>query len=73
MVKTFDARDGVRKAIRRSGMKQVVVAERSGLTEQQLCDIVNKRRRLDANELIAICSVIGVTPNDLFAESQDVT
>lgn len=63
----MDVRDGVRRAISDSGMKQNVVALRAGLTEQQLCDIVNKRRRLDANEMFAICDVLGVTPNDLVA------
>ena len=62
----LDARDGVRRAIRESGMKQSVVAARAGLTEQQLCDIVNKRRKLEANEMFAICVVVGTTPNDLF-------
>lgn len=70
MVSSLDARDGIRRAIRDSGMKQIVVAERAGLTEQQLCDIVKKRRKMDANELLAICSVLGVTPNDVFEDSR---
>lgn len=66
----IDARDGVRRAIREIGLKQVVVAKKAGLSEQQLCDIVNKRRRLDANEMFALCIAIGVTPNDLFADNR---
>lgn len=65
-----DARDGVREAIARSGMKQIAVAERVGLTERQLCDIVKKRRRLEANEMLKICEVTRITPNDLFALAQ---
>lgn len=62
----LDARDGIRRAIQNSGLKQIIVAQRAGLSEQQLCDIVNKRRKLDANEMFAICEVVGTTPNDLF-------
>ena len=46
-----DARDGVADVIKNRGFKQAVVASKSGLTEQQLSDIICKRRRLDANEI----------------------
>lgn len=62
----IDARDGIKNVIKKSGIKQVVIAERANLTPMQLSDIVNKRRRLDANELFDICRALGVTPNDLF-------
>ena len=61
-----DARDGVRIAIQKSGFKKKFIAENSGLTEQQLCDIIKKRRKLEANEMLAVCTVIGITPNELF-------
>ena len=64
----LDARDGVLRVIRHAGMKQKIVAERAGLTEQQLSDVVNKRRKLDANALFSICEALGVTPNDVLAE-----
>lgn len=67
----LDARDGIRRAIRDSGMKQVVVAERAGLTEQQLCDIVKKRRRMDANELFKLCTVLNIPPDVVFKDVQD--
>lgn len=62
----MDARDGVRWLIQQSGMKQRAVAEKAGLTEQQMCDILNRRRKLDANELFAICKAVGVTPDAVF-------
>lgn len=64
-----DVRDGLRVCIERSGFKQLAIAERVGMTDQQICDIVNKRRRLDANELFNICRVIGATPNEVYAAS----
>lgn len=66
MVDTMDARDKIRLAVRASGMKQAAVAQRAGLTQQQLCGIVNKRRKMDADELFAICAVLGIAPGDVF-------
>ena len=66
----MDARNGVRWLIQHSGMKQRAVAEKAGLTEQKMCDIVNKRRKLDANELFAICKAVGVTPDAVFEYCQ---
>jgi len=64
-----DVRDCLEPAIKSSGMKKLVVAERAGLTQQQLCDIVGKRRKLDSNELMSICEAIGMTPNELVGYS----
>ena len=63
-----DARDGVAAVIRGRGFKQSVVASKSGITEQQLSDIICKRRKLDANEMFRICKATGITPNDLFVD-----
>lgn len=61
-----DARDGIAEEIKRRGYKQSAIAIKAGLTEQQLSDIVNKRRRLNANEMFSICKAMGITPNVLF-------
>lgn len=61
----LDVRDSLDVMIRQSGMKKVVIAERAGMTAQQLTDITQKRRKLEANEMINICKVLGRTPNDL--------
>lgn len=64
-----DVRDSLRRIIEQSGMKQSVVASRSHLSPQQLCDITRKRRRLDANELMQLCTALNISPNDLLAIS----
>lgn len=61
----IDVRDCLKPAIEDTGFKQVAVAEKANLSVQQLSDIVNKRRRLDANEMISICNAIGITPDEL--------
>lgn len=63
----IDVRDCLKKAIEYSGLKQMAIAERAGLTDQMLSDIVNKRRKLDANEFITVCKIINTTPNEILA------
>lgn len=61
----FDIRECLKPAIKDSGYQQSAVAAKCGFTSQQLSDIINRRRRLDANELIKICREIGITPDQL--------
>ena len=56
----IDARDGLATLISESGYYQKYIAHQVGLTEQQLTDILKKRRKLDANEMFAFCQVLGV-------------
>ena len=61
----MDVRGGVKNAIEDLGYKQVSVAEKIGMSEQQISDIVNKRRKLDANEMIDLCNAMNITPDKL--------
>lgn len=65
----MDVRDYIKPAIEKSGLKQFVVAERMGLTPQQLTDIIGKRRRFEANELVTFCQVVDIAPNELIERS----
>lgn len=67
-----DARDTLAKYISESGYYQKYIAHQVGLTEQQLTDIMKKRRKLEANELFDICDVLGITPNDLYKARKKV-
>ena len=60
-----DVRDYIEPSIQRSGMKKKAVASKAGITDQQLSDIIAKRRRLDANEFVNICFAIHMKPNDV--------
>ena len=51
--------------IKEKGLKQTFVAEKSGLTRQQLNDICRERRSVSAVECFRICTVIGTDVNDL--------
>ena len=62
----IDPRDGIKIAIKKSGLKQTVVANRTNLTPRQLSDIVSKRKKLDAELLFKICEITGVSPNEIY-------
>lgn len=56
----------LREAIVKSGMKQKVVAERSGFTDQMMTDMLNGRKTIKADFIPGICRVLHVTPNELY-------
>lgn len=60
-----DIRDSLRNMVDKKGLRHKYIADRAGMTQQQLCDVFSKRRKLDANELLAICSAADVTLNEL--------
>lgn len=66
-----DARDGIAEEIRMRGFKQAAIAKKAGMTEQQLSDIIKKRRKMDANEMFKLCAAMGILPNVLFEATRD--
>lgn len=63
----MDIRDGIEPIIEKFGMKKNKVAQKAGLTPQQLCDVINKRRKLEANEFLAICNALRTTPSEIMS------
>lgn len=57
----------IRRIITQKGMKQCVVAERAGLSNQQLSDMLAERKIIKACDVLALAKVLECTPNDLFA------
>lgn len=62
----MDLRESLKSLIAESGMKQKVVAERAGFTEQMMSDMLQGRKVIKAEFVPAICQALGVTPNRLF-------
>lgn len=58
----------VKRLIQDKGLKQKYIAEQAGLTEQQLSDILNGRKRLQVEYIMPICSAIGISPNELLED-----
>ena len=60
-----DVRDNITCIIHDRAHKQAVIAQRAGLTPDQFCAVLKHRRRLDANEFLAICTALNMTPEDV--------
>ena len=60
-----DVREIVGALIRTKGYSQAIIARRAGMTPQQLCDVIALRRKLDANEMFALCDAMGIQYSEL--------
>lgn len=49
-----------------AGLKHYHVAEKMGLSKEQLSFIFQGRKRVTCDIIVNFCSVLGVTPNELF-------
>ena len=58
---------GLKRIIEREGLKQVVLAEKSGIKPDVFSKIVNGRRRVFADEAIAISAALDVSIEKLIA------
>ena len=61
----------IRNTIDSKGMKQVVVAERAGFTEQQFSNMLNGRKVIKAEYIPKIANALGVDVGDLFVDVGD--
>ncbi len=62
-----DVRDQISRIIEDRALKQSVIAQRAGITPDKLCASLKHRRKLDANEFLAVCSVLGMAPDEVVA------
>lgn len=60
-----DVRDSIARIIRDRSHKQAAIAQRAGLTPDQFCAALKHRRKLDANEFLAVCEALNMTPEDV--------
>lgn len=58
--------NNLRAAIDESGMKQKAVAERAGMTQRGLNDILCFRKRLSPEDIPPLCAILNVTPDRFF-------
>jgi len=61
---------GIVYFIKKSGMKQIAVAERAGLDKQALSDMLNGRRIIKACDIPKIAYALGITSNDIYDMGQ---
>ncbi len=58
--------ESIKEIISRNGIKQKVIAERAGFTEQMMTDMLNGRKIIKAEFVPRLCKALGVSPNRLF-------
>lgn len=60
-----DIRNNVKTVIKERGFSQAAIAKKAGLSPCKLSQIVNLERKLEANEMFALCNAMGITPVEL--------
>ena len=68
-----DIRDQISSIIQDRAHKQAAIAQKAGLTPDQLCAVLKHRRRLDANEFLAVCAALNMKPEDVAGYGTDHT
>lgn len=60
-----DIRDNLKALISDRGFIQAAIAKKANLTPAKLSAILNKSRKLEANEMLIICDILQIKPEDL--------
>ncbi len=60
-----DVRISLREIIRDRGFRQAAIAGKAGMSPSKLSQVVNLERKLEANEMFALCNAMGITPVEL--------
>ena len=58
--------ENTRNIIKAKGLKNKVVAERAGYTEQKFSRLLNGQKVIESMDILKIAKALDVTPNDLF-------
>lgn len=61
----MDIRINLRNIIRDRGYIQAAIANKSNMAPCKLSQVINLERRLEANELFALCNAMDITPMEL--------
>lgn len=62
---------GIKRVMAMKGLQQKYIAKKAGFTEQQFSDMLNGRKVIRADYLLAISEALGVEIDDLFTAGQD--
>lgn len=60
-----DIRMNLRNIIKDKGYKQAFIAKKAGMTPCKLSQVINLERKLEANEMFALCKAMEITPVEL--------
>lgn len=57
--------------IKKTGLKQKSISEKSGIPEVKLSLILQGKRKCEAGEYASICRIVGVTPEKFMKETKN--
>lgn len=57
--------DRIKDIIDSRGIKYTFIAEKTGMPVDRISKLLNRQRRMLADEMLSICGVIGINPLDL--------
>jgi transcriptional regulator with XRE-family HTH domain len=60
-----DVRVVLKSIIHDRGFSQAAIARKAKMSPAKLSDILNLRRRLEANDMFALCDAMNINCNDL--------
>lgn len=60
-----DIRVNLRNVIKDKGYRQAFIAKKAGMSPCKLSQVVNLERKLEANEMFALCNAMEITPVEL--------
>ncbi len=60
----------IKQIVESRGLKQVSIAQRAGYTKNQFNSLLNGRKLITETDIFKICSVLEITPNELFGFSK---
>lgn len=62
---SFDVRDNIKVAIKDRCFTQSSIANKANMSPAVLSMILNKKRKLEANELYDLCEAMEISPTEL--------
>jgi transcriptional regulator with XRE-family HTH domain len=62
----------IRSIIDERGIKQRVIAKKCGYTDQMFSDLLNGRKRLTLEGMVAICAALETSPDELLDFTDNV-
>ena len=66
----IDVRKTIKAEIEKRGFNQSAIAKKAGRKPQQFSDVLNLRRKLEANEMLAVCAAMEIDISSLARAGQ---
>lgn len=66
-------KERIAEYVRSNGIKQKYICEKTGMTQQALCTLLNGKRSLEIEEYVYLCDALNVPYNLFFSNANKKT